>query len=199
MTEEQDRAAAHLEKHVLEQTALERERKGHEAQHLSDRTALKTALDAERERLEAHRHAHEAAHAAHEALHENAVDSHVAQHASENRAVMAATVAMDKRLDEMNAFREQLRDQAATFVRRETLDAFIAERRHALEAVGSEIDKRYEELRTLIATEREERRAAEGVRRGVNSSTAVIVAAIGVVGTVLGIIVVVLNLATGTP
>jgi biopolymer transport protein ExbB/TolQ len=132
-------------------------------------------------------------------VHPNAVETHKDQHAAENRAVTAATVAMDKRLDQMNEFREQLRDQATSFVRRETLDAFIVERRHALEALGNEIDKRYEELRNLIATEREERRANEGVRRGMNATTAIIVTAIGVMGTVLGIVVVVVNLLTGSP
>jgi hypothetical protein len=106
---------------------------------------------------------------------------------------------MDKRLDEMNKFREQLRDQAATFVRTDAFESFKDERRHALSTLEDNNDKRIEELRHLIATEREERRASEGAKRGSSATTGSLVTAITVTGAVLAIIVVVLNLLTRAP
>src|SRR5688500_14424288 len=110
MTDELDRAAAHLEKHELEQAAIDRERVGHEKQHSNEEKALETALDADRARLIDHRVAHEAAHASHEKLHEAFSDAHRQQHDSEQEAVKAATSALNRRLDTMNEIRSQLND-----------------------------------------------------------------------------------------
>jgi hypothetical protein len=136
------------------------------------------------------------AHAEEHRIHEHA---HEREHEATEQAIKTATIGLDKRLDAMNEFRDQLRDQASTFVRQENFDTFKDERRHALSALEDANDRRFDELRQLIATEREERRAAEGVRRGMSATTAIIVTAIGVVGTVLGIIIVGANLLTGGP
>lgn len=169
---------AHLEKHDLEQQALKLARS-------ADQEAVKTALDAEKQRDADHRVAHSAAHDAHEVLHEVTATSHNEQHKAEQRALEAAVISMDKRLDAMNEFRDQLRDQAATFVRRADL-----------EGLEKQTDGKYEELRGLIATEREERRGAEGGRQGASSSIGWIVTAIGAAATILGIVIVVANLLT---
>ena len=176
-------ARMHTEKHQAEKEHHEQAREAHVGLHVSDRRAVETALEAEQRRLEEHRTAHAAAHEAHSALHDSSNAAHVDQHRAEQRAIEAATTAMDKRLDAMNEFRDQLRDQAASFVRRDQL-----------ESLDASVDRRYEELRSLIATEREERRSNEGARRGINQSTAFIVGAIGLTGTIVGILVVVVNL-----
>ena len=196
----------HTEKHKTDQTAIEKamdneQRRlaehqvtheaahdAHSEKHESDKEALETALASEQRRLAAHREAHDAAHAAHEALHDNANITHKDQHVAEYRAVEAAQASMDKRLDTMNEFRDQLRDQAATFVRRE-----------ALEVLDSYIDRRYEELRSLIGSEREERRANEGNRQGVSGSLGWIIAALGAAATIISIVVVLSNVLTTPP
>jgi hypothetical protein len=180
--------AGHIDKHDAEKQRQDEARLSHTELHSADRRALDTALTAEQRRLEEHRTAHDAAHAAHNALHDEAIRAHADQHIAEQRAVEAATQAMDKRLDTMNEFRDQLRDQASTFVRREQL-----------ESVESAIEKQVNELRTQIQMEREERRASEGTKRGISQSTGVIVGAISLVGVALGIVVVIINLLTGSP
>jgi flagellar motor component MotA len=160
----------HEEKHEDEKDRVDAWRVGHRDKHDAEQEALAAAL------------------AAHKELHEAHSTAHSDRHIAEQQAVRAATTAMDRRLDEMNNFREQLRDQASTFARKEMVDS-----------VETQASRQYEELRALIQTEREERRATEGVKRGMSSTTAIIVTAIGVVGTVLGIIIVGANLITGTP
>lgn len=173
--------ALHLEKHGMEQTAV------------------KAALAAEERRLFDHATSHAAAHASHESIHDVTARAHHDQHAAEQRAVEAAVKAMDRRLDSMNEFRDQLRDQAATFIRREQLESFIGQ-----------YERAHDEVLALIQTEREERRknesdhalihsGSEGVKKGMSQTTGIIVAAIGVVGTVLGIIIVISNVLITVP
>lgn len=207
----------HERKHDSEQEAVDRERIGHEKQHSAEKvgleaalasekrrlaehqvahdaahtahsemhdmegTALNAALEAEQRRLQVHNTAHDHAHNAHEQLHRSAYDAHVAQHGAEDRAVDLAQKAMDKRLDGMNEFRDQLRDQASTFVRRDQLDSFIAqyERAHA-------------EVVSLIATEREERRADEGRDTGSLDARTL---TFSIVGVLIAISVLVLGIA----
>lgn len=121
--------------------------------------------------------------AAHAELHKQHEVAHAREHADDELALQKAEVSIDKRLDTMNEIRAQLRDQAGTFARSE-----------AVQAVDEALDRRYEELRTLIGTEREERRANEGIKRGMSQTTAVIVAVITVIGTLLGITVILSNL-----
>jgi hypothetical protein len=166
-------------------TDVERSEALHLEKHEMEQESVKTALAAEKQRDEDHRTAHSAAHHAHEVLHEVYEQSHQERHKAEQRALEAAVVAMDKRLDSMNEFRDQLRDQAATFVRREQLEEFI-----------TRYERAHDEVLGLVQTEREERRANEGSRRGTSSSIAWIIAAISAVGGVLGIIIVISNVLT---
>jgi hypothetical protein len=189
----------HEEKHEDEKDRVDAWRTAHKEQHLAEAQAISLALDGERHRLAAHREAIEKAQQVHEKLHEAHASAHEQRHEAEYKALVAATSAMDRRLDQMNEFREQLRDQAASFVRQENFDTFKDERRHALTALDASIDVRIDSLTKLIQTEREERRATEGVKRGMSATTAIIVTAISVVGVALGIIVVVVNLLTGSP
>lgn len=161
---------------------------GHLEKHDMEQTAVKAALAAEERRLHDHATSHAQAHDAHERIHKISDDSHREQHGAEQRAVEAAVKAMDRRLDSMNEFRDQLRDQAGTFIRREQLEAFI-----------TQYERAHDEVLALIATEREERRANEGVKKGMSQTTGLIVTAIGVVGTVLGIIIVLSNVLTTAP
>lgn len=49
-------------------------------------------------------------------------EAHTREHVMNDQAIVKAYETMEKRLESMNEFRDQLRDQAATFVRREVLD-----------------------------------------------------------------------------
>ena len=67
-----------------------------------------------------------------------------------------------------------------------------------IESLESDMDRRYNELRTALQAEREERRDQQnlrvGAQRGISQGTAIIVGLVGFVGTVLAIVAVVLNL-----
>jgi len=186
VTESSDALARlHDDKHTAHDELARERWESHDERHANEQKALDVALDADRSRLTDHRVAHEAAHTSHEKLHEAFSEAHKQQHSSESEAVKAAVTAMDRRLDEMNKFREQLRDQAADFARKDALDTLDAQ-----------ATRQYEELRALIQTEREERRANEGVKRGMSQTTTIIVAAIGVAATLLSIVVILANFAS---
>lgn len=53
-------------------------------------------------------------------------NDHAELHAVEASARLATSVTLDRRLDGMNEFREQLNQQAGTFVSRDVLDAIMA-------------------------------------------------------------------------
>lgn len=181
-------ARLHDEKHAAHDELARERWQAHDEKHTTENSALETALDADRHRLSDHRVSHEQAHAGHEKLHEAFADAHKQQHASENDAVKAATTALDRRLDGMNEFRAALTEQSQTFARKDALDA-----------LDVQAGRQYEELRALIQTEREERRANEGVKRGMSQTTGIIVGAIGVAATLISILVIFANFATGTP
>lgn len=66
--------------------------------------------------------------------------------AANNNAERAIAVAKDEaaeRLKAHNGLIEQMRDQAAAFASRESLEAFKSERQHVLEAFKDETDKRF--------------------------------------------------------
>lgn len=178
LASEKRRLAEHQVAHDAAHTA-------HSEMHEMEGTALNAALEAEQRRLQVHNTAHDHAHNAHEQLHKNALDTHAAQHMMEDKAVDLAQQAMDKRLDGMNEFRDQLRDQASTFVRRDQLEAFIAQ-----------YERAHTEVVMLIATEREERRANEGRDRGTSGTIGWIFAGLGALATILSIVIVVANFAS---
>lgn len=122
------------------------------------------------------------AHADEHRIHERA---HEREHVATETAIATATANLDKRLDTMNEFRDQLRDQAATFIRRDQFEAFVAH-----------YERAHDEVLQLVATEREERRANEGKSKGVGQSFGWIIASIGLVGSILGIIIVLSNVLT---
>jgi hypothetical protein len=75
--------------------------------------------------------------------------------------------------------------------------------RAEVEIIETRLSEFREELRTLIATEREERREQQnlraGAQRGISQGTAIIVGVIGLAVTLLTGIVIVVNILTGTP
>lgn len=111
-------------------------------------------------------------------------------------------LALDKRLESMNEFRNQLRQQTNDFVRRETHESMITQEKLAREAALLRVDekfdeyvKRYEqrqrEVDTLLSIQKgaadEARHTALEQARKTNRN-------IALVGAVLGVLVFVLNL-----
>lgn len=189
----------HRREHDNDHNEIESWIKAHADQHAYEQRALDVAIEAEQRRLAAHREAHEAAHAAHEALHLAGQKAHDDAHNADLRAEANAIAAMDKRLESMNQFREQLREQTATFVRVDAFETFREERRRAMESLDANFDKRIDELRALIATEREERRESVGEKKGALDHRAAIFASVGLVGTLLGILIIIMNIWPATP
>ena len=112
---------------------------------------------------------------------------HRREHDAERDARKVALEAMEKRLDGMNEFRDQLRDQAANFVRIEVLGSLEKQMREAIAALDKRLD-----------TEREERRDQQtlktGQEQGMSRSAAIIVTSVGIVGTLLGAFAILLNI-----
>lgn len=99
------------------------------------------------------------------------------------RATDKAELAAEKRIEGLNEFRGQLSDQAATFATKDSLEQ-LAER------VSLMVDRTRDDLESLA--KRIDLR--EGSSQGRASTHAAIIAGVGVVGTLLGIVAVVVVL-----
>lgn len=109
--------------------------------------------------------AHAELHSAHERAHDQ-------EHDMTEKALDKAVGAMDKRLEGMNEFRASLKDQSQTFARIDTVDA-LRERIVAIEKLDIK---------------------GEGRSLGQGAVVAVLVGAISLSATIVGIIVVLANL-----
>lgn len=155
--------------------------KAHDDDHRQLAENLKVAMSAiERERA-LHVTAHDAAHAAHNREHtldakaaSHQQDAHNKEHSLEATQRDKAEVAIDKRLEGMNEVRSQLKDQTATFARVEVVNA-LTDRIIAIEKLDIK---------------------GEGRAIGQGAVVAIIVGAVSLVGTILGILIIVANFAT---
>jgi biopolymer transport protein ExbB/TolQ len=123
--------------------------------------------------------------AIHRHEHDAFEDAHTDLHRVEEKHRDEARDAMNERLKGMNEIRAQLNTQAATF--------------QTLAAAGSEdkaLHGRIDEMRERIVAIEKGDVKQEGRGLGQSATVAIIVGAIGLVGTILGIIVVLANLAT---
>jgi hypothetical protein len=115
--------------------------------------------------------------------------AHKSVHSAESEARDKAERSIDKRLEGMNEFRDQLRQQASTFLTIAVFEAWKEEYRRA-----------HDELRALIIELQKtdlgtaERRS--GLVKGQGMVIAAIVGSISLVGTILGIIIVLSNVLT---
>lgn len=136
--------------------------------------------------------AHEAVHTQHDRFADERWDAHDNRHGSEKDLSAERWKAHDDKHDaiahnlaeykvQSNEWRASLSDLRATF-------APVSR----IEAVEKQVDGVREELRTMIATEREERRdqqnLRQGSRQGMSQTVAYALAAVGLLATVLSII-----------
>lgn len=153
----------------------------HAQDHTQLAESIRTAIEAvDRERV-LHVTAHDAAHAAHNREHSLdekastiALAAHAKEHSLEKDARDKAEHAIDTRLQTMNEFRAQLKDQASTFARADTVAA-LTDRIIAIEKLDIK---------------------GEGKAIGQGTVIAVIIGAVTFIGTILGILIVVANFAT---
>jgi len=104
--------------------------------------------------------------------------NHQREHISDQRAVDLAGNSVDKRLEAMNEFRDQLSDQSGTFVRTDVLNEMVAK-----------LEQRAEVNRLDIQHLREEAAAGVGKKKGIDSTTAAIYAGMVLLVMVAGIVV----------
>jgi len=138
---------------------------------------------------------------AHEEMARERWAGHREQHASEKELSAQRWTAHDDQHEtiarnlaeykaQSNEWRGSLSDLRATF-------APISR----IEGVEADVDRRYNELRTALQAEREERRDQQnlrvGARQGISQGTAIIVGAIGLSATVITVVILVMNLLTG--
>ncbi|HYI66364.1 MAG TPA: hypothetical protein VEW95_05535 [Candidatus Limnocylindrales bacterium] len=153
---------------------------------------------------------HAEKHEAHEELARERWDAHAEKHAGEKEREAAKWESHDDQhesiarnlreyKEQSNEWRGSLSDLRATFAPLVRVDA-----------IDADVDRLRDEMRGLIATERDERRrnesehalthrGDEGVKKGLSTSVAIIVGAITLAVTILGAIILVANFATGTP
>lgn len=122
------------ERLVAEETAKRLERTAEETARRTDH-AVSVALAAVAETARIHAEAHRQQHEAHERIHN-----------VEKQQVDRATAAMDRRLEGMNEFRATLKDQAGTFVSRDSYE----ERHDSLMQRVDVIDKHLGDLVTRL-------------------------------------------------
>jgi hypothetical protein len=208
---------AHDAVHSTERDALlaamsvqDRDRKTHEAnhdrehelhaeKHGSEKEAIKTALDSVSRERTIHAEAHEREHISHGRVHDLG-----------QIAVTKAEVSVEDRLKAMNEFRGQLRDQQATFVSREVVDNLAKEIDRRFNDMSTSMITHFQSAEKLTQDRYEANRASilaleksdvksEGRGIGQGAVIAAMVTAIGVVGGLLGIVVVLSNLLTSGP
>ena len=110
---------------------------------------------------------------------------------SNQLAIDKAEASNEKRFASVNEFRGQLSDQATQFMPRELAESKINEATTNLAARLASLEKALVDIRSW-------RDMQTGQSTGVSTSIGWIVAAIGVVGTVLTIVIVMSNVLTGT-
>lgn len=103
-----------------------------------------------------------------------------------DKAVMKSETATEKRFEGVNEFREQLRDQAAT----------LASRRE-VESGEAALNAQIEVLRGRLTEITRRMDMKEGQSKGVSSSLAAIVTAIGATATLVGLIAFIITRASG--
>jgi len=168
--------------HRIAMTATKELHLANAQQRTEDQRQVEVALEAVAKASKIHADAHEQQHQAHKEIHD-----------VEKENLDKASIALDRRLEGMNEFRNQLRDQAAKFVDRE-LD--VAQNN----AMEKRIDQNRDELaalRLLIATKvsrddnktefTQNRRADSSLR---NSTVGMMV---GIAALVVSIVVVAVN------
>lgn len=158
----------------------------HAEKHVSENVAVQTALAAVARERTIHAEAHERDHAGHQR-----------EHALNNLAIDKAEAATDKRFASSNAFREQLNDMIRQLAPKETLEVFVKDVDRRFEESRKDRERRHEELRQAISILERTDVKAEGKGMGQGAMVTYIVTAVGLVGSLLAIVIVLSNVLIG--
>lgn len=173
----------------------------HAREHEATDLALTKAHDVTREAIKLGRDSAAELASVHAAAHEREHVAHQHEHVLTEDALKKAATHIDQRLAAMNEFREQLRDQAATFVRRELMDAefkaLAARLETAITGVEQLVSQRAQSNADRITVLEQNQAQAAGRDKGIGTSWAVVLAVVGLVGGLIGIVVFVLSLRGG--
>ncbi len=127
--------------------------------------------------------------------------SHQSLHLAQERSDDAANEALEKRLGILNNDKVQIREILGTVATRESVDVALTSSNRNIESEKSDSRRRFEMLESKIHELEKDlsKDISREARPGQDMKTgqAAIIAAIGVVGTVLAVIVVALNILSG--
>ncbi len=127
--------------------------------------------------------------------------SHESLHLAQDRSDDAANEALEKRLGILNNDKIQIREILASVATRESVDLALTASNRNIESEKSDTRRRFEMLEGKI--HELEKNLSKDIQvesrpgQDMKTSQAAIIAAIGVVATILGIVIVVMNLVTG--
>lgn len=149
----------------------------HAHEHAANDKAVETALASVDKLATIHTQSHSREHDAHQREHALHTDFHTTEHQMTQRALEKADSTLERRLEGMNEFRDQLERQSGNFVTRETHETFVKERTEKLDTALATINEKYDSLlnavvnrheadmeatRNQIQSEREYRKTFEG-------------------------------------
>ncbi len=204
-------------------TASTEERlESHRREHEQQQVAIDLAMAAARQMQDQHNIGHEAAHVAHAEKHgaedlavqtaltavgrERAIHAeaherdhvgHQREHGLNNLAIDKAESATDKRFSVANGYKEQINELVRTLASRDSVDVITKDVDRRFEESRKDRERRHEELRLAISTLERTDVKAEGKGIGQGAMVAYIVTAVGLVGSVLAILIVLSNVVTG--
>lgn len=171
-----------------EENQLGRALTAHEHEHVANELAVKTALASVDQLARLHADAHSREHMAHEQRHTDAQE-----------AIIKAETSIDKRLESLNEFRSQLRDERSDLASSERVGLLEGNIDRRFTETIKHADEKHEDNRRRIEILEKGDIKSEGKSLGQGAVVAILVTAIGVVGTLLGIVIVIANLVTGAP
>lgn len=198
---EERRWAAHI-------AAVEERWLGHRSDHEQLATAVDKAEAASKVALATALADHHREHGVHASAHEREHVAHSREHVMGDNSVATAAVSVDKRLEGMNEFRDQLREQARAFASSERLDSVSSAIDRRLIDMQQMLDRRFADATKHTDEKHEANRQrieaiekkdvkGEGKSLGQGTVVAIIVGAIALMGTLLTIVIAVANALTG--
>lgn len=167
--------------------AHDKEHVGHSAIHSEEQKAVTTALDAVARERTIHAEAHDKEHFAHQR-----------EHGLNNLAIEKAEAANDKRFSAVNGTRDQMNDLIRSLASKDTVEGMASDFARRWEENRKELDRRFGELHTSVVNIEKGDSTDKGKELGRSATVAIIVGAVSFVGAVLGIVIVLSNLATGS-
>lgn len=150
--------------------------------------------------IEAHLREHERTEAGHSKYHdlqretsEAVVTGYETRFRLEEKARDEQSIALERRLSLLNEFRETLREQTGSYITRREAQLAHDDLAKSIERMMHETERRFAEDRQRLSDIEKLDYGEKRQRMGVGAAVAIIVASIGLVGTILSIIIIAAN------